>query len=466
MAAHIGRTRRTRLRIAALLIMLAVVLTACGDSASSGSASSFTGDSASAESGFAPSTTAAAAATQSDGSVSVGGSRTDSASPSPDIVGADQVPGLAVPTALTPADIGRDIVFTATIGVEVADVAAAGTEARDAVTAIGGIVFGESTSTVGSPRTVLTFKVQPDDFDKALAAIARIGDLVNQQVSADDVTDRIVDLQSRVTTAEASVARLRALLDRAGDINALANLENQLLQRETQLEQLRGQLRTINDQVALATITLTITQAPTVIPPAAIELVAGLGAGTTDACPGSLDFTVERNDRAALCVEIDNIGESPLTSLRLENGSLRLRLSDFTVVEGDVDRLEPGARLVVSTELAVEDGRIRRRDITGGLQIDLVAHADPVGAQGGPVQASGNVVIVASSHDALPGFGDSFSAGMSSLKFIGSIALLVSGGLLPFAPLIVIAAVLVWWARRRWDGVPVVDDTNKDSSTL
>jgi len=450
MAVFKDHRARPRLRLAALGIAAAVVLAACGDS---GSSSSSQNSSAVAS----PTTTFAAAATtaapsaqsgQSSSSVTTDGSRTDSGTGSAS--GAATEPGLAVPTALTPADIGRDIVFTATIDVEVADVAAAGAEARDAIVAVGGIVFGESTSTVGNPRTVLIFKVQPADFDKALAAIARLGDLVNQQVSADDVTDRIVDLQSRVTTAEASVGRLRDLLDRAGDINALASLENQLLQRETQLEQLRGQLRTVQDQVALATITLTITQAATVIPPAAIEIVAGLGVDTAKACPGSLDLTVGRNDTAVLCVEIDNIGESPLTSIRLESGSLRLRISDFTVVEGSLDQLDPGGRLVVSTKLAMEDGRVRRRGATGGLEIDLLATADPAEARGGAVQAFTSVTIVSKTDTSLPGFGDSFSAGASALGFIGSIALVITGGLLPFLPLILIFGALAWWTRRRW----------------
>ena len=449
MAAFINERGRSRFRFAALVFATAVVFAACGDSGSSNTSSAPFSD-ATAAGAAAPPTTAAAASQsgQSSDSVTTGDAPADSGSGSPQSPAAQ--PGLAVPTALTPADIGRDIVFTATIDVQVDDVAAAGSEARDAIVAIGGIVFGESTSTVGSPRTVLTFKVQPVDFDKALSAIARIGDLVNQRVSADDVTDRIVDLQSRVTTAEASVARLRDLLDRAGDINALASLENQLLQRETQLEQLRGQLRTVQDQVALATITLTITQAPTVIPPAAIEMVAGLGVDAATACPGSLDLTVDRNDTAVLCVEIDNIGDSPLTSIHLESGSLRLRISDFTVVEGSVERLEPGGRLVVSTELAMEDGRVRRRGATGGLEVDLRATAEPVGDLGSTVQAVTSVTIVSRDDTSLPGFGDSFSAGASALGFIGSIGLVIAGGILPFLPLVLLLGALAWWARRRW----------------
>ncbi len=441
MAAQTATRAHPRRYAIAILIVFALILAACGSSGSSSSSAP--------TAAFASATTTAAAQSADVGARIPAEAANQPADRGTATADSGDTPGLAVPTALTPTDIGRDIVFTATIDVEVTDVAAAAAEARDAVLALGGIVFGESTTTSGSPRTVLTFKVQPADFDKALASIARIGDLVDQQVSADDVTYRIVDLQSRVTTAEASVARLRKLLDQAGDINALANLENQLLNRETLLEQLRGQLRTVQDQVALATITLTITQAATVIPPAAIDIIAGLGIGAIDACPGSLDLTVDRNSSATLCVEIDNVGESPLTAIRLESGSLRLRLTDFTVVEGSVERLDPGERLVATTDLAVEDGRVRRRGAVGGLSIDLLASAEPVAAPRSTVNASTNVTLVARNDNPLPGFGDSFSAGASMLGFVAGIALIVFGGLLPFLPFPALLVVILWWWHRR-----------------
>ncbi len=442
MASRNTTRTRSHTRTLAWLVGLALLVAACADSGSdssatsfdsAGRAESFTADLAAPAATIVPATTAAASSADGDGqSVPLAGG-----------------PALAVPTALTPADLGRDIVFTATIDVEVADVAAAGVEARNAVVALGGIVFSESTSTSGSPRTILTFKVNPSDFDRALSSLAKIGDLVNQQVSADDVTDRIVDLQSRVTTAEASVIRLRKLLDQAGDISALASLENQLLDRETLLEQLRGQLRTVQDQVALSTITLTITQAASVIQPAAVDLVAGLGSSVADACPGSLDLTVDRVDTAILCVEIDNIGESALTNIHLESGSLRLRLSDFTIVEGDADEIEPGGRLIATAELAVEDGRVRRRSALGALNIDLHVTAEPVDVVNNTLGASTNLTLVASNHNPLPGFSDSLSASTSALGLVASLGLVGFAGMLPFLPLVVILGWLIWRRRKR-----------------
>ena len=112
---------------------------------------------------------------------------------------------LAVPTALTPADLGRDIVYRATISVQADDVTAASNEAVSIVRGLGGIVFSQTTRTEPQPRTEITFKVLPDDFSTALERLAGVGTLVDQSISADDVTERVVDLESRISTAEVSV---------------------------------------------------------------------------------------------------------------------------------------------------------------------------------------------------------------------------------------------------------------------
>ena len=63
----------------------------------------------------------------------------------------------------------------------------------------------------------------PADFDAALAELGGVGANVSQAISADDATDREVDLESRIATSAASMLRLRDLLDDAGDVNIIAS---------------------------------------------------------------------------------------------------------------------------------------------------------------------------------------------------------------------------------------------------
>jgi hypothetical protein len=163
--------------------------------------------------------------------------------------------------ALQPIDIGRDIVFTAQIEVAVDDVVVAGRQALTVIESLGGMLFGQETSVTDTPRTLLLFKVAPERFQTAVARLGEVGVLTDQVITADDVTERIVDLESRIVTAEASVERLRTFLAGATALNQVASLERELLARETDLELLRGQLRTLEGQVDLATITVVLAQA-------------------------------------------------------------------------------------------------------------------------------------------------------------------------------------------------------------
>lgn len=362
---------------------------------------------------------------------------------------------LAVPTALTPADIGRDIIYRAVVTVEADDVAAATREAVAIVQGLGGIVFGQQTATEPRPRATLTFKVLPADFPTALDRLAGVGELVDQRVSTDDVTERIVDLESRIITADASVDRLRKFLQEAANLENVARLERELLERETTLETLRGQLRTLRGQVDLATITLTIQQAPETRPDTGILVTAWVTADDGDPCLGDQDITVETDDTLRFCLEVENRGEAALTNVRIRSEALRRRVDSFVAVEGGFDRIESGEILVAVLEEPVTDGRLAGRVATRGLNVTIGAEATPVSADGAGLpevsdDSSLHVnVNVVEPESPSPGFADAVGGGLSVLAAIGSVAVVVAGGLLPFLPFIAAIAAVVWWLRRR-----------------
>lgn len=363
---------------------------------------------------------------------------------------------LAVPTALTPADIGRDIIYRATVTVEADDVAAATREAVAIVQGLGGIVFGQQTTTEPRPRASLTFKVLPADFPTALERLAGVGELVDQRVSTDDVTERIVDLESRIITAEASVDRLRKFLQEAVVLENVARLERELLDRETTLETLRGQLRTLRGQVDLATITLTIEQSPEVRPDTGILVTAWVTAEDGDPCLGDRDIDVETGDTLRFCLEVENRGEAALTDVRVRSEALRRRVDSFVAVEGGFDRIESGEILVAVLEEPVTDGRLAGRVATRGLNVSIGATATPVGADGAGLPEisddsvlSVNVVEPPEPDSPPPGFTDAVGAGTGTLVAAARVVAVIAGALLPFLPFIAAVAAGVWWLRRR-----------------
>jgi hypothetical protein len=347
------------------------------------------------------------------------------------------------------SDLGRDIIFTADLTVAVQDVAAAGDEATRIISGFGGFLYGQRTTASPQPQTVLVFKVFPEDFADALERLGSIGDLRDQNVTADDVTERVVDLRSRINTAEASVERLRGFLDEATDIETIAELENQLLERETQLETLRGQLRTLEDQVALATITLTLTEAAT-RPGVRIDVSAYPGHDDSGAsCPGSTGLTVDKGGAVTVCFEIINVGDTDLTGLTLRDRLLDVELDDLIFVFGDPkETIVPGQSIVVAAEVAA-DRTVRTQTTVTAIPVD----EEGTEITGRSVSNTASMLIEAADPGGVPTFSEGLEASFDLLRNVGAILVLAAGALVPFLPVLVGAwALWRWFARRSKPG--------------
>jgi hypothetical protein len=331
------------------------------------------------------------------------------------------------PVVFQTSGFGRDIIFTADLTVAVPDVATAGEEATRQIQLLGGFLFGQRTTGEPNPMSILTFKVSPDDFQEALDRLGSIGDLRTQNVSADDVTERIVDVQSRINTAEASVERLRSLLEAAVDIKTIVELENELLQRETQLETMRGSLRTLEDQVALASIVLTITEAES-RPAVSLNVTTYPGQDGGLSCPGSSGITVDQASEVTVCFEIFNVGDTLLTDFELRDPVLDVEFDDLIVIFGDPGApMEPGESIVLATETVAERS----------LRTQTTVTATPVNEDGDVLstrKAANTVTMFIQAVDpgGIPTFAEGLQASWGLLVDLAQVLILFAGALIPF----------------------------------
>ncbi|MEX1287876.1 MAG: DUF4349 domain-containing protein [Acidimicrobiia bacterium] len=347
---------------------------------------------------------------------------------------------------------GRDMVYTGVVRVAVADVPVAVEQAIRAVERLGGLVVGEESVADPEPRTTLTVRVAPAAFRRVLDQLGSLGEVRSQRVDADDVTEQVVDLESRIATAEASVARLRALLGEAGDIDDIATLERQLLERETELEVLRGRLRTLEDAVALTTIRVTFTEAAAA--PAVAVAVTGYP-GTDDlglACPGDVAPTVERGTEVTVCLEVRNVGDTPLTSIEVDDDVLGIGSDDVVAVFGDPEGvIEPGQSIVLAAPITIERTLQGRTRVTA---VPVDAEGQPIEAR--PVDAAGGIVVSAIVPDTPPGFGEGLAGSLDVLGRVWQWLVVAAGALVPFLGLAAVGAA-GWWllrpARRRSSAV-------------
>jgi hypothetical protein len=169
----------------------------------------------------------------------------------PDSSGDAATSGEAAPPLADLGARGRDVVRTAHLTVEVADLAAAGGSIGTAVAAAGGFVAGESSDPTGSR---LTLRVPVDRLDAVTDGIGRFGTVTERSSTTEDATARVADIDGRVAAQQASVTRVRILLDRARTVGEIVSIESELARREVDLESLQRRQAVLRDQTVLSTV--------------------------------------------------------------------------------------------------------------------------------------------------------------------------------------------------------------------
>ncbi|MCG7203071.1 DUF4349 domain-containing protein [Streptomyces arenae] len=168
------------------------------------------------------------------------------------------------PATTTPGLTADRIIRTASLTVQVKDVPKALDEARTTAEDAGGYVGDETTSrdSAGHEHTRVVLRVPTERYDEVLTGLQGAGKLLDRTAKAQDVTDQVVDVDSRIRSQRASVARVRELMDRAAGLSDVVTLEGELSSREADLEALLARQASLKDRTSLATVTLSLTQTP------------------------------------------------------------------------------------------------------------------------------------------------------------------------------------------------------------
>ncbi|MGW2055369.1 DUF4349 domain-containing protein [Streptomyces sp. NPDC001840] len=183
---------------------------------------------------------------------------------------AAEAPGSEGQRTTAPSRAGTHVIRTAELTVRVKDTQKALTVARAAAEDAGGLVENESTErTEDADAYVMSrivLRVPQDAYDSVLAELAGTGTLLARKANAKDVTDQVVDVNSRIASQRVSVERIRELMDRATQLGDVVTLEAELSTRQAALESLLAQQASLKDRTALATITLELSEAPVAKP--------------------------------------------------------------------------------------------------------------------------------------------------------------------------------------------------------
>ena len=127
--------------------------------------------------------------------------------------------------------------------------------------AAGGYVSSENTALNRAhpdrSTVSLQLKIPVSAYQATLGALSTdLGARLAMSQHAQDVTQTVADVTSRVTSAEAAISQLRSLLRHAGSVSSLLTVQNQINAEESTLESLLARQRALNHETSFGTVTL------------------------------------------------------------------------------------------------------------------------------------------------------------------------------------------------------------------
>ncbi|MBE9002537.1 DUF4349 domain-containing protein [Nostoc sp. LEGE 12447] len=111
-----------------------------------------------------------------------------------------------------------------------------------------------------NPRYTATIQLRiPENrLEPTLEELAKLGTVESRNITAEDVGDRLVDFQARLTNLQKTEANFQKIMDRAGSITDVLSVAQQLSNVRETIEQINAQLKSLQNQVAYSTITLNL----------------------------------------------------------------------------------------------------------------------------------------------------------------------------------------------------------------
>jgi hypothetical protein len=223
-------------RFLALILVVAVVVTAVSGCAKRAAVSP-------------ESDTATSGGALMDKSYSTGAAGTESSALAPTTTGDQQ--------AMT----DRKIIFNASLSLDVVDAEKAFKDCEILVAKYGGFV-AQSSLQKSDTQVLATavLRVPAARVTELMNGLAGLGTVTSRSSGSEDITSQYIDIQARLKVLRAEEEQLVGFLKKATNIKDMLAVQEQLRSVRTQIEQYEGQQRYMDNATSLATVTAQLVQ--------------------------------------------------------------------------------------------------------------------------------------------------------------------------------------------------------------
>ena len=183
---------------------------------------------------------------------------------------ASQAPGVGMDQAVSgtlaalAASTGQKVITTAQLDIEVESgkFKAAFDQALLLADRHGGYVVSSNSQASGEEDSMksgtVTLRIPVTGFSAAMGEARKLGEIKNQYIGTEDVTEEYVDLEARITNSEANVRQLLGLLAKAKTVDEVLQVQQVLTSAQAELEQLKGRQRYLDENTSYSTLTMNI----------------------------------------------------------------------------------------------------------------------------------------------------------------------------------------------------------------
>lgn len=110
-----------------------------------------------------------------------------------------------------------------------------------------------------TPQTAsLTLRIPQINLDAALTALSDLGQVQQQTITTEDVSNQLVDYQARLRNLRKQEELLLDIMDRSGGVGDVLQVARELSGVRSTIEQIDAQLSDLQDRVAYSTITISL----------------------------------------------------------------------------------------------------------------------------------------------------------------------------------------------------------------
>ncbi len=160
-------------------------------------------------------------------------------------------------SAAAPTSIGsRLLIKKARLKLEVANLSEASENIQVLVKNFGGVML--SVHSYDADSVYLDVSIPHDQLELVIANIIPLGTVKSQDISSEDVTEEMIDIDAKLKNLHVLRDRFRSLLNQAKKVDEILSIESELARIQTQIDQIEGRKKSLNSQITYSSLNISL----------------------------------------------------------------------------------------------------------------------------------------------------------------------------------------------------------------